>query len=257
MPSAFAFSLLHIPCIPSFGNMCGFRPETTTSNADSMAMAANMMRHRMAEIYRQGVEEGRRSTERELLGPPVSCLLELADGQSRKRRYPSGSSTASTSSRTLASIEPNAAGPSHSSTSSSSSDDYPFAKQRHEALQRLEETKRRRISVSPEAPTGSTPQRRIRPPQIAAANANTASRPIPVGPPLSEQQQGILQQVLDGESVFVTGSAGTGKSVLIRAIIAAFRKREMARTAAIKAGEEVEDKNWILGVTASTGLSAL
>jgi DNA repair ATPase RecN len=55
----------------------------------------------------------------------------------------------------------------------------------------------------------------------------------------------------------VTGSAGTGKSVLVRAIIAEFGRRESARIAKKKAGEEVKAQNWRLGVTSSTGLSAL
>jgi ATP-dependent DNA helicase PIF1 len=74
---------------------------------------------------------------------------------------------------------------------------------------------------------------------------------------LTAQQQGILQEVLAGKSVFVTGSAGTGKSVLVRAIIAEFGRRESARIAKKKAGEEVKAQNWRLGVTSSTGLSAL
>lgn len=61
---------------------------------------------------------------------------------------------------------------------------------------------------------------------------------------LSEEQQHVLSLVLDKKSsVFFTGSAGTGKSVLMREIIAALRKnysREPDRVA----------------VTASTGLAA-
>lgn len=61
---------------------------------------------------------------------------------------------------------------------------------------------------------------------------------------LSEEQKGIVKAVIDdGKSVFFTGSAGTGKSVLMRHIIAKLRdkyKREPDKVA----------------VTASTGLAA-
>ena len=61
---------------------------------------------------------------------------------------------------------------------------------------------------------------------------------------LSEEQRGILKAVVDeGKSVFFTGSAGTGKSVLMKQIIAKLRDkyvREPDRVA----------------VTASTGLAA-
>ncbi len=61
---------------------------------------------------------------------------------------------------------------------------------------------------------------------------------------LSEEQKGIVKAVIDdGKSVFFTGSAGTGKSVLMKHIIAKLRdkhKREPDRVA----------------VTASTGLAA-
>jgi len=61
---------------------------------------------------------------------------------------------------------------------------------------------------------------------------------------LSDEQKGVLKAVIDEEkSVFFTGSAGTGKSVLMRAIISKLRykfKREPER----------------LAITASTGLAA-
>lgn len=59
---------------------------------------------------------------------------------------------------------------------------------------------------------------------------------------LSLEQQGVLDLVMSGKSLFFTGAAGTGKSVLLRAIIKALRKKYKL--------EEV-------GVTASTGLAAL
>ena len=71
--------------------------------------------------------------------------------------------------------------------------------------------------------------------------ATTKNIPAPF---LSEEQKHILTTVVDhGKSVFFTGSAGTGKSVLMRSIIAKLRdkyRREPDRVA----------------VTASTGLAA-
>lgn len=61
---------------------------------------------------------------------------------------------------------------------------------------------------------------------------------------LSEEQQRVLDLVVNqGKSVFFTGSAGTGKSVLMRAIIAELRKKFIRETDRV-------------AVTASTGLAA-
>ena len=61
---------------------------------------------------------------------------------------------------------------------------------------------------------------------------------------LSEEQRGILKAVVDeGKSVFFTGSAGTGKSVLMKQIIAKLRDKY------VREPERV-------AVTASTGLAA-
>ncbi|KAI5952086.1 PIF1 [Candida theae] len=57
---------------------------------------------------------------------------------------------------------------------------------------------------------------------------------------LSKEQEVVLQKVLSGVSLFYTGSAGTGKSVLLRSIIKALRRRYPTGVA----------------VTASTGLAA-
>lgn len=74
---------------------------------------------------------------------------------------------------------------------------------------------------------------------VALKKSKTVARPH-----LSKEQQQVLQMVLEGgQSVFFTGSAGTGKSVLLREIIAVMRKkyaRESDRVA----------------ITASTGLAA-
>lgn len=76
------------------------------------------------------------------------------------------------------------------------------------------------------------------------------TEPGTTGPPkmpsshLSEEQRGVAKAVVEeGKSVFFTGSAGTGKSVLMRAIISQLRskfRREPDR----------------LAITASTGLAA-
>lgn len=58
---------------------------------------------------------------------------------------------------------------------------------------------------------------------------------------LSPEQQGVLQKVMAGESIFFTGSAGTGKSLLLREIITFLRANP---------GKHVD-------VTASTGIAAL
>ncbi|KAL1743257.1 hypothetical protein HDZ31DRAFT_9410, partial [Schizophyllum fasciatum] len=44
---------------------------------------------------------------------------------------------------------------------------------------------------------------------------------------LSEEQTQILRLVEEGNSVFYTGSAGTGKSVLLREIIKSLRKKHL------------------------------
>lgn len=57
---------------------------------------------------------------------------------------------------------------------------------------------------------------------------------------LSKEQEIVLQKVLQGTSLFYTGSAGTGKSVLLRSIIKSLRRKYPTGVA----------------VTASTGLAA-
>ncbi|KNZ54444.1 hypothetical protein VP01_2946g5 [Puccinia sorghi] len=60
---------------------------------------------------------------------------------------------------------------------------------------------------------------------------------------LSPEQQNVLDAVLKGESMFFTGSAGTGKSVLLRHIIAALKRTYASRPDAV-------------AITASTGMAA-
>ncbi|KAF5387400.1 hypothetical protein D9757_005787 [Collybiopsis confluens] len=59
---------------------------------------------------------------------------------------------------------------------------------------------------------------------------------------LSQEQSQILRLVEDGKSVFYTGSAGTGKSVLLREIIKSLKKKFKALDA--------------VAITASTGIAA-
>jgi len=104
---------------------------------------------------------------------------------------------------------------------------------------------------------------------------------------LSPPQQRILDMVLAGRSVLIHGSAGTGKSVLIRAIKKAFDTRYEAlnpleskaddsegrgavaqarasgdysrlhMTAEERVAHPLPEKKWKLRVTASTGLAAV
>ncbi|KAJ6448010.1 hypothetical protein C8R47DRAFT_1084984 [Mycena vitilis] len=60
--------------------------------------------------------------------------------------------------------------------------------------------------------------------------------------PLNREQTAILRQILDGENLFFTGSAGTGKSLLLRAVIRALKKKFQTADA--------------VAVTASTGMAA-
>lgn len=60
---------------------------------------------------------------------------------------------------------------------------------------------------------------------------------------LSEEQEKIQNLVLDGKNIFYTGSAGTGKSILLRSIIKELKKKHSKNEGAV-------------AVTASTGLAA-
>lgn len=73
------------------------------------------------------------------------------------------------------------------------------------------------------------------------------------GPPLSPQQAEILARVMRGDNIFFTGPAGTGKSVLLRAIIKAFKEKEEAHAAG--GGSSRAESG--LAATASTGIAAM
>jgi hypothetical protein len=76
------------------------------------------------------------------------------------------------------------------------------------------------------------------------ANSKSKSKPKIAAVFLSDEQRSVLEAVVDrGKSMFFTGSAGTGKSVLMREIIAKLRAKY--RTEADR-----------VAVTASTGLAA-
>lgn len=82
------------------------------------------------------------------------------------------------------------------------------------------------------------------PPPPTAPAGMFASLPGPIRAPeiqLSEDQLYVLAKVKQGESVFFTGSAGTGKSVLLREIIKYCGGKPSMR----------------LGVTASTGIASV
>lgn len=64
----------------------------------------------------------------------------------------------------------------------------------------------------------------------------------PGEPELSEEQKKVLNRIMKGESIFFTGSAGVGKSVLTRAIIRTLREVYPIRNQ--------------VAVTATTGIAA-
>lgn len=72
-------------------------------------------------------------------------------------------------------------------------------------------------------------------------------------PPLSPQQQEILKRCMEGANIFFTGSAGTGKSVLLRALIEALKGQ--VRVGNIRGGDEASAAE--VAITASTGMAAL
>lgn len=72
-------------------------------------------------------------------------------------------------------------------------------------------------------------------------------------PPLSPQQQEILKRCMEGANIFFTGSAGTGKSVLLRALIKALKGQ--VRVGNIRGGDDARAAE--VAITASTGMAAL
>lgn len=82
-------------------------------------------------------------------------------------------------------------------------------------------------------------------------------------PTLTEEQRAVLDRVLDGKSCFFTGSAGTGKSVLLRAITRALSGRfrpSADTTPQQRQGRRREEVPVIIhkfGLTASTGMAGV
>lgn len=80
---------------------------------------------------------------------------------------------------------------------------------------------------------------------------------------LSRQQQDIVQSVVDGNSVLIHGSAGTGKSVVIRAIVKRFgdlwseqQEKQPGKYPSHPRGI-VSVQPWRLAATAPTGVTAM
>ncbi|KAJ3078697.1 hypothetical protein HDU99_000424, partial [Rhizoclosmatium hyalinum] len=92
----------------------------------------------------------------------------------------------------------------------------------------------------------------------SSTNIYASTRRTP-GVQLSREQEAVLQFVDHGESIFYTGSAGTGKSVLMREIIAMLRSKYSDEQVAITAPTGIAASN-IGGVTlhafAGVGLAA-
>ncbi|TYJ54632.1 hypothetical protein B9479_004666 [Cryptococcus floricola] len=101
----------------------------------------------------------------------------------------------------------------------------------------------------------------------SAGDAKEEHRP-PGEPVLSPQQSKILHMIMGGENVFFTGSAGTGKSVLLRAIIKMFREKEnevngkiarqdLSELLGNPTAPGIDTSRWKLAVTASTGMAGV
>lgn len=75
-------------------------------------------------------------------------------------------------------------------------------------------------------------------------------------PFLSLEQREVLRKVLDGRSIFFTGSAGTGKSVLLREIIKCLKNRHTKPNYFKNIPGNRTDDASAVAVTASTGLAA-
>lgn len=93
--------------------------------------------------------------------------------------------------------------------------------------------------------SSSTLSTSITPPE-STATTSSSDMPHPVVPTelaLSHEQQQVLNLVKDGKNVFFTGSAGTGKSHLLRAIIDYLRS--------------THSSGFACAVTATTGIASV
>ncbi|KAF8227484.1 hypothetical protein L208DRAFT_1296450 [Tricholoma matsutake] len=92
----------------------------------------------------------------------------------------------------------------------------------------------------------NTDSKRTVNPSLPSVPPLSSSSTLPAAKPkispvfLSQEQTQILQLVKDGHSIFYTGSAGTGKSVLLREIIKTLRRKNVKSPDAV-------------AITASTG----
>lgn len=106
----------------------------------------------------------------------------------------------------------------------------PIGPQARAALEKAKLEEAAAVAVKAAAPK-SVPTKTVT--RAVKTNTNHAEQveevivePIPINEPkLSEEQERILKRITDGESIFFTGSAGVGKSVLTRAIIRALKTR--------------------------------
>ncbi|ORY32230.1 hypothetical protein BCR39DRAFT_42421 [Naematelia encephala] len=116
----------------------------------------------------------------------------------------------------------------------------------------------------------------VKPPPTTLVSSLDPVASVAEDPPLTPQQEEVLQRILRGENFFFTGSAGTGKSVLLRAIVKAFKMRHFEARQAVeqqrnqivqdylagkldnlKAVDENKVEKWHLAITASTGMAAV
>lgn len=104
------------------------------------------------------------------------------------------------------------------------------------------------------SPAAQTPTVAVRA-STPTVHQNMSSDKTKDGMRLSEEQRHVLEQViLYGRNVFFTGSAGTGKSVLLRELI--HRLRTKYRNAKGSSYWESMSTNDAVAVTASTGIAA-
>ncbi|KAJ3989316.1 hypothetical protein F5890DRAFT_1401301 [Lentinula detonsa] len=116
-------------------------------------------------------------------------------------------------------------------------DDAPSQKKKRHLPPSWSEEPREKTALRP---TSAIMKHQIR--DLSRTSSSNATK-RPAGVFLSQEQSQILQLVEEGTSVFYTGSAGTGKSVLLREIIKTMKKKHKAADA--------------VAITASTGKSTL
>ncbi|KAJ3999784.1 PIF1-like helicase-domain-containing protein [Lentinula boryana] len=116
-------------------------------------------------------------------------------------------------------------------------DDTPSQKKKRQLPPSWSESEARERTAR--KPTSAIMKSQVR--ELSRTSSSIATK-RPAGVFLSQEQSQILQLVEEGTSVFYTGSAGTGKSVLLREIIKTMKKKHKAVDA--------------VAITASTGIAA-